>query len=477
MRFAVAGMLVFLAFAPAGAADFAKTGPQADAAEIRAARGPLTEPALKLAFTVEDNVTAPHAMIVESAPDFLYVEEAGRGTIYDYRIRRIVELDSARHVFNNDSLYAIVDFAVLETANRRFQRDTLAATKAPDQAVMLDPFWVQSELHVIDPADPAALLDRTTSAGGAAYFSSHDKPAASFSLSGQALSADERIGFARFLRMRAAIHPKIADALVASGKLPQRLSFVMPPMMKKPDVTWTLKSVERTRVPYPLLTAYSPELLPVGSKDPAILALQALLPTMLAATRNAKGARSIADYRAAINGALQKRQPFQAVLLGLELTLQYGKQAGDCPPRAPAGCHSLKEIFAAAASDPRAQDLKRALAAAPAQAGEAATLLQTMKRDDVSDSYVVDAFLANNLSGAGKLGEAFPLLLGAIKANPYVAGYYKDLGDLFRKAFQPDLAWLCYDLGRALPGGAGAPVISNVGDYETKLAAQHPEFF
>ncbi len=90
---------------------------------------------------------------------------------------------------------------------------------------------------------------------------------------------------------------------------------------------------------------------------------------------------------------------------------------------------------------------------------------------------MVDDFLANDLGEAGHDTDALPLFANAIRGNPYLAGYYKDMGDVFRRAYSPDLAWLCYDLGRMLPGSADTPVISHVTEQETELAKTYPEFF
>ena len=90
---------------------------------------------------------------------------------------------------------------------------------------------------------------------------------------------------------------------------------------------------------------------------------------------------------------------------------------------------------------------------------------------------MIDDFLANDLSEVGQNAEAMPLFANAIKGNPYLAGYYKDLGDAIRRTYQPDLAWLCYDLGRLIPGAADAPVISGVTTHEAMLARKYPEFF
>ena len=159
----------------------------------------------------------------------------------------------------------------------------------------------------------------------------------------------------------------------------------------------------------------------------------------------------------------------------MEINEQYGPQAGDCPK--PNACHSLKEIFIAAKSDLRTQAMVQALQPSKGEVDAAIKMLKGIKHDGLSNPYVLDDFLANDLVAAGRSDEALPLFVIAIRGNPYMAGYYKDLGDLFRFSFEPDLAWFCYDLGRALPGGANAPVISEMNTYEDGLAKKHPELF
>ncbi len=90
---------------------------------------------------------------------------------------------------------------------------------------------------------------------------------------------------------------------------------------------------------------------------------------------------------------------------------------------------------------------------------------------------MVDDFLANDLIQAGRPGNALPLFAAAIKANPYMPGYYKGMGDAYRHGFEPVLAWLCYDMGRSLPGSDKTSVMSAMNDYEAELAKKYPQFF
>jgi hypothetical protein len=459
----------------AHAADFAQIGPQASAAQLIAARGKIVEPALEFVYKASGGA-ASGTMTIDIAPDFTTVYRDMEGTIYDYALRRIIQVDDTTRSFSNASLYGLVDFYRAETDNRRMQRQLLAKVglkstdKGKGAAAFFDPFWVQSELHVMDPQDGTPKIARRVGADGSVHFSFHGKDVASYTPSKQALSKEQAAGLAKFLRMETSLHPTIIDEIAATGVLPQRLSYALPPMLKKPAAAWTLQSSTPVKAAYLLRAGTKPMLLGKRSENP----LADVLPLMQAAVAGqAPGRRSAADFHAAIDAAMDKKQLFQAVVLVLELNLQYGTQGADCA----APCHSLKEVVTAGQSDPRVQAMIGALQPANGQLDAAIKTLGGLKRDDLSDPYVVGDFLANDLSEAGNQDAALPLFAAAIKGNPYLGGYYKDLGDLFRRSFEPDLAWLCYDLGRALPGGASAPVISDMNGYEADLAAKYPQFF
>ncbi len=57
-----------------------------------------------------------------------------------------------------------------------------------------------------------------------------------------------------------------------------------------------------------------------------------------------------------------------------------------------------------------------------------------------NNPYVLDDFLANDQAATGHGEAAAPLFAATVKGNPYIAGYYKDLGDFLRFSFEPDAA-------------------------------------
>jgi hypothetical protein len=454
----------------AAAVELSTIGPDASAEALLAARPALSESALELVYDVKGG-DAAGAITITVARDFSIVAKGRTSTVYDYALRRIIMIDDGARSFQNSSLYALVDFLVAETYNRRLQRNLLSSAGLKRGADFMDPVWVQAELHVMDPEDGTPALDRSADPDGTINYLYKGSEVASYAPSKLPLAADDVERFKKALRVATTLHPTIIDEIGAGGFVPQRISFATPPMRKKPATQWTLRSALATTAAFPLRP---------GDKAtmPALPAQVAdLWPIMLAAkSGQGPGRRTPDEYRRAIEEALPGN-PFKAAVLVFEDTLEFGTAAADCPD--PGKCHALKEVFAAAEADPRMAVLVRALGTPKnKEEGRAwAKELQTMKRDDLADAFVIDDFRANLLVGSGDPGEAVPLFAASIKGNPRLGGYYKDVGDAFRYSFEPETAWVFYDMGRELPDGAAAPVISEMNNYEAELAKRHPEFF
>lgn len=462
-----------LAIAPASAAELSQIGPLASGKSLLAARAQIKEDGVETTVKMTGG-DKPDTVTLDIAEDFAVAYHVTNGTIYDFAQRRLLVLDDKARTVRNASLYAYVDFAVSETANRRMQRGALKTVKVTGDTAMLDPFWVQSELHIMAPQDGSPIIVRRADKDGSVHFSYDKKEVASYSLSKQVLTKAQSATLAKYLRYASTLHPTIIDEIAASGRMPSRIAFDQPPMRKLPQAVWVFEKPIVVKSVYPVRDGIKPDAAPTGS-DVGSTTVRDLLPVMQSAiTGNAPGRKSAADFHAAIDAAMNKKKFFQAAVLGFEFNLQYGAAEADCA----APCHSLKDVFAAANADPRTQVLVKALQPANADELEASIkALTDLKRDDLSNPYMIDDFLANDLSESGHNTEALPLFANAIKGNPYLAGYYKDLGDVFRRSFSPDLTWLCYDLGRMLPGGANAPVIGHVTEQEAELVKAYPEFF
>ena len=414
--------------------------------------------------------------------DYVDLVEGERETLYDFRLRRRLSLDRAAKLFANFSLYGDVAF-------RRFElgkRETLAemfgeASLGEPLPLALQPFWLESDLGLRSDVKQPPAVRKETIAGGAVRFRVDGEEVALFAPAAQAVPAELRRSFARFLRLRLPIHPDILAAIELDGRLPQRLILVSAAGGERRPLGLVLRRAGQLQGDYPLPAPFVPRPLAGQAVDEEALSLRGLLPVMLDAVagRRGNGPRPLADYRRAVDQALGQGQGFAATLLLAEAALQYGTAAGDCAtgPGWRAPCHDAEELGRKFAADPRAALFYQAQTAEPKDPAAAVAMWEGLKRDDVANGYVIDAFLADRLSAAGHRQDAMGAFSRALDGDAYLAGVYKELGDHFLRVSRTDLAWICYDLGRALPGRAADDPLAAVDRLEEELASAYPDFF
>jgi hypothetical protein len=459
-------------------------GPQSSAQEIRMLRGALRMPARKIVFNLsEDGGVPQESVAVTLAGDLVEVSRRSTDRLYDFALRRMFSIDRTGRSFTNTALYAPLAFRVFEAQNRAALARMLDAAKLGTKAQSSsDPFWAASELGVPIPNQAPTIEQRAQPDGSLAFWYGGQE-VARFTPSAVALSPDELKRLGSFLRYECALHPQIVAALLASGRLPRKLAFERRVGAKRTRVTYDLVSAEALDVSYPLPDDYRADLLPAKGGDAGIEEFRSLLPLMLeaAALRHGGGPRSVSDFEIAIDRALSTGNGFQAMLLALELQLQHGSSAADCATApVPQPCHSLREIGAAVRGDERARSFLAATRVEQVEhdPGKAIELRRAIPRDDLASAYVIDDQIANAMTMKGLLGsETLSLFANAIRGNPYVPTFYKDLGDYFARQYRTDLAWLCYDLGRALPGANATPVLPSITDLEKRFVADFPQFF
>ncbi|HXZ02200.1 MAG TPA: hypothetical protein VEI03_19560 [Stellaceae bacterium] len=466
--------------AAAMAADIA--GPQLDAAGLRAARRAAPESQLRLVFDLRRGDAAPVPVVVLLGVDYVDVVERGRETLYDFRLRRRLNLDRDAQLFANFSLYGDVAFRRFELGKRTVLAGMFGeASHGEPPPLALRPFWLESDVGLKSGADPPPAVGEEKTAEGGWRFRVGGETVALFSPASQAVPAELRRSFARFLRLRLPLHPDILAALALDGRLPRRLVLVSVEDGERRPMGLVLKTAGRLQGDYPLPAAFAPRPLAGQSSDAEALSLSGLLPVMLQAVagRSGDGPRPLEDYRSAAEEALERKEGFAAMLLLAEAALQYGVAAGDCLTGLGwgAACHDAEELGHRFAEDPRAALFYKAQTAEPKDPAAAAAMWESLKRNDVANGYVVDAFLADRLSASGHREDAMGAFSRALAGDPYLAGVYKELGDHFLRASRTDLAWTCYDLGRALPGRNADDSLAGVDALEEELASAFPEFF
>jgi hypothetical protein len=460
----------------ANAANAPTIGPQANAEQVRAAR-PETVAATRLVFDEQRDGATPTVTTVVIADDFLQMINGTRETIYDFKLKRVISIDSNTRRFSGNSLYAAVAFRAFERRNRSMLGATLRGGALPDA---LKPFWVESQLGITDPTQPRPAIETQKSADGSLSFRFEGTEVVRFVPSAQAVLGAERSRFARASRYFIQVHPMVLDQILATGLVPGSLTYVGIAGPTKVKVTLTLRSIDRLDVAFPLPADFASEVLRSEPADTLGTTLNGIVPQMLlaVATQYGTGPRSIADYRTMIGDAVNRGDLFQAVLLEFELMLQHGQQSVLCAdaPATPR-CYSIRDVAEAARGDARAQAFLQALEVEARNPSRAIELRQGIGRTGLSNTAALDIMLANTLSQSAKHGDALPLFVAAIRANPYVASFYKDIGDHFLRDYRMDLAWLCFDLGRMLPGADATGNFQAVDQLEQQLASQNPLFF
>ena len=475
----LAAFVLALAAASGAAAEIA--GPQFSAASLRAARHAAVEPQLRLVFDLHRGDAAPVRLTILLGSDYLHMEEGGRETLYDFRLRRRLSLDRQARVFASFSLYGDVAFRRFELGKRVTLAEMYGSSGPDDPPPLgLQPFWLESDLGLASGAKPPPKIEHETLPDGAVRFRLGREEVALFAPASEAVPAELRKSFARFLRMRLPIHPDILAAIALDGRLPQRLVLVSVGGGERHPLGLVLRAARLPTGDYPLPADFEPRPLAGQATDTEALSLRNLMPLMIDAASVRRGTpRPLAAYQRGADEALERGQGFVATLLLAEAALQYGRAAGSCGPGLgwATPCRNPEEFSRNLSADPRAVQFYRAQTAEPKDPAAAAALWDGLKHDDVANGYVVDAFLADRLSASGHRDAAMGAFSRALEGNPYLVGVYKELGDHFLRASRTDLAWICYDLGRALPGRSGDDSLADVDALETELAARYPEFF
>jgi hypothetical protein len=473
--------LLLSATAPAPAAELA--GPQLDATALRTARGAARGPALRLSYNFRQGDAPGVPLTVLIGKDYIDITEAGRETLYDFRLRRRLVLDREQGVFANLSLYGDVAFRRFEMGKRMTMAamfDEPGRGEKLSLPLSITPLWLESDLGMRSGAKVRPKIEQATLPDRAIRFRVDGKEVALFAPAGEAVPGELIGSFARFLRLQLPLHPEIVTAISQDGRVPQRLVFVTVSGDDRRPAGLILTKAERLDSDYPLPPKLEPRPLAGQPQDEEANSLRGLLPIMLDAVAGKRGGspRSLADYRNAADLFLRKHQDFAAALLLAEMTLQYGRSANDCST-GPGGvpCHDPTELSLRFAGDRRAAQLYKAQEVETKDPVEAAKLWETLRHDDVPGGYIVDAFLADRLSASDHRQDAMGAFAKALGANPLLTGVYKKLGDHFLRASRTDLAWLCYDLGRSLPVRSADSPLGEVGEFEQKLAEQYPDFF
>ncbi|HEY1313354.1 MAG TPA: hypothetical protein VGE92_05745 [Steroidobacteraceae bacterium] len=399
------------------------------------------------------------------AADYHYVKSADGTRIYDYRSRRIFWLRPAGEFVNN-SLYADVWFRAAELKNRSALGGMLngagiAASKAPGMTV---PFWAETELGMLSADMPRSDLKTVEEESRVRWLLDADEVAA-VRYERDPVPDTVKSGLRRFWRTVVQLHPDIADALAASGRMPAELWIKSMPPGKDPLVAhWTLAAKRwEPAAAYPLPAHLTAQ--PTNS-DAVFSRIFATLAMNVAAKATPPSAEV---YVARAESAIARRAGLEAMLWAIEMNLAQGTPISQCVEKDPRPyCSLLVRAGPLAKADPRTALGFTKQAPAEADRAQFAAL---------PNAYLLRLLWATRPPGAGvDRKENERDLLAALEASP-VANFCKDTGDFYAGSWQPFAAWQAWDFGRAMAGHRSGDLLGGVDALEASLASQEALFF
>ena len=403
--------------------------------------------------------------------DYFFLEGEGERTIYNFKTRRIVTLDLSKSTVRDDSLFWIVGFNDAEIRNwlmLNFILHKASAMEGKDALPSDDAFNLEAifrlKLSSLDNPQVSEAVKKlaptqiksTTKAGGT-IFTNAGKMVTRVEYSKHVIPKTYKKTFSRFLLYNCTIHPSIRTQIEDVGKVPSEMFYSVTDAFGQTKSTWTLisasvKKTDSSAVPGTYKPAYDPN-------DPLDVVLKRSLKQADAPTKNA--AIESAEK------AMAEGNPLDAFLALMEYGLQTDeKLLGHTRKIVQAGKNDPQfTLFVASQRQVRSKELME----------KKVEMMDRIDRTVLSKGYVLDIFKANFITPLGRTGEARELFFGVLGQNPFIAGVYKDLGDLYNQSWDMRGAWRCWDAARRLaPDHA---LLRGRVQAEKNLMKKYPEYF
>jgi hypothetical protein len=373
-------------------------------------------------------------------------------SIYDFASRRRYQVDRKTGTYVDYSLFDTVGFRVMEVQNRENLRGAMAAMKL-DQKVS-DPVFDEQSLSI---QSKTARTMAEAADGADTVLSVDGKALLRIGAGGTPVSASDAAAFTRFLRYQYGGHPLVLAKLASLGRIPAR--FVMYYREGGAQIlTFTVEGLAQSAAPaYDL--AKSAEQAEGGDEIDQLL--DRARPAPLSPQDETRR-----QFDADVAAAFADKRPLDAMLGTVEWMLMTGA------PLAPFSAERLAMLHA----DPSVQAVIKAMNPSDkAGLNAAVQVMQSMRPQTMRKRHILQLFEANDRAKLGDRGTALQLFAGVLRANPALAGAYKDMGDTLFAGFDMPRAWRSWDAGRRI-----APELNlfdPVNQFEQRLLSEHPEYF
>jgi hypothetical protein len=408
---------------------------------------------------------ATQDLTVGIAADYHYIDSPQELRIYDYKLRRIF---STAHTdsFISNSLYAEVWSRATLLTNRLMLARTLQSGRsaAPSAGPAAEsPFWMESEFGVVSPELPRPVITQLSNETGVHWLVGGEEVARAL-FQGDAVPEGIKHSLRRLWPTLVQVHPAVADALAASGRLPGELWLKPEPGRPQGMVHWTLLQARwepAARFPLPAHATAQPTRVEGSYPD--------LFATLAAVAAEHRVPPSQETYRSRVHAAIARGAGLEALLWLTEMDLARGRPFALCQPGDPRDyCVLTEQAERLARTDSRTSVAYMTPVPGPADRRQFGSL---------PNAYVLQFLWATRAepnAAARDTGERD--LLAALKASP-VPNFCKEAGVFYASEWQPYVAWQLWDFGRLMAGHLAGDLLDAIDTLEANLATSQPALF
>ncbi|MCP3888317.1 MAG: hypothetical protein GY702_05520 [Desulfobulbaceae bacterium] len=374
--------------------------------------------------------------------------------IYDFEKKAIYSINREKGIYSEMSLFANVGFRDYELRNRRFMSGALEHAGVEDNQMSL--IFSEHELSVQAKESKSDILREERNGG--ILFKGEGKEILRVGGPIIELEGKYRKQFIRFFRHRYGGHPSLIDQLTPSSGIYSNITIWQRNVGEKKTHLHFI-SVEETQT-----NSYSLEgLKPFAETNDRLLALVERVAGTTESNRKKVEAEILLNARQLID----KKDLVGAMLAYLEYTLVSGAQ--DLPwtekdRQLLLNSNEVQEMLAATQNPTSREEAVSQIAS-----------MEDIRKKQTEGSHILKIFESNTRASLGEHNVARELMMGALEANPYIAGAWKDLGGFYFQSYEPYEAWICWDTGRRI--NPDHPLLKDINSFEERLQAQHPGFF
>ena len=388
-------------------------------------------------------------------------------TVYNFKTCRVRASDPKTATWSDTSLYAMIGFRVKEYQNRMHLADAVNKVVDPQMTLDDDEFMMQTLFGIKPPKNgqpaTATTAVKKTTRDGFDIYSYNGKECARVKYSNREIPESLRPVFERFLIYAFTMHPDVRREIVKSGKVPAEMALNWQSIgtVTKNEYTLTDSRLGGAPEKWP---GENEMMTDVGDDKMKAAFAAARDEKQFALSKNEQQTGEYIDSRVAAG------VPLDALLAAMEYQLQTGDQD--------AAVRWLSKYKGPFFHDPKCNLYFASMVPAgnnQKRNKEELAMVDIIDRQGLEKACVLDIQRGDLLMYMGRDEEAHAAFLAALKGNPFIAGVWKDLGDLYDKSSETQLAWACWDTARRLYPKHF--MLRDVDDLERGLRKNLPEFF